>query len=458
MPPVIGKNGIQTPAETVGFQPEIHAIYLKKTIDAFGVNLQMDKYGESIDVPSGLYGQDLVGTAYNETNDSKLVGRTSTKDVTNIRMTGKDDIARYIQFGDAGLMGRSAAVDGTGLSAFNPYHLGVDLTGAGALDTFNASLDGSGDLPLITRNWELYEIPINHDDIWQNQLNFKKNDHLPDYEIDGFIKRFGDINKIDNWVKLMLPTQKNRDMFEAQGVTAAIMMDQFYRQNLLNTCSDGGAVTVYTNLTEANGGAAEGWKEFLQRVEDIVEQLAFFKAKPVLEMKTGTTVPSSVPLEKRFRILYYEGMERYIKKIPGFVHTNEYGFKPMDPDEFGSIDNIAFVKCDSIAANVSNHLIHDGTAPAAGNLLASDEFGKGMRMTKYNFIIISGKAYGILKMRGLKNFNVHIVDGNKSEAGNPLALASTYGWISYGGFIMMRPTHTWKIEATFDYEATSIPV
>lgn len=444
MPPITGKNGAKTPVDSVSLSPEVHAIYTKDSIDAFGTNLHMDKYAESISVPSGLYGQDEAGTDWqnNDGNaDTRLMDKT--KDVTNIRMMGKDDLARYLTYGDAGLMGRNAQVGDTGLTAFDPYHLAAAAYDpAGGADF---SFDGVGAAPKFERNWSAYEIPLNDDRIWQNQLAFQKNDTLPDYEISGYIKRFGDINKIDNWMKLLLPTDKNRNLFKEQGITAAIMMDQFYRQNLLNSCSDGGDIAI-------NTVDADGWEAFQNRLDDIAENLSFFGAKPVKSMKTGTTVPSSVPLEERFIVLFHPKLERFIKKMPDFVHVNEYGYKPADPMEFGSWGLFAFVRMESIAAHVSNKISHDGDLTMAD--LPSDTFTTGMRFGDYNFLILSHEGYGALQMRGLKNYNIHVVDGKKAAPGNPLALASTYGWISYGGFIMKRPTHVWKIKATFTYTAT----
>lgn len=424
-----GMYGMKTPLNAVGELPsDIQKIYAKKGIDAFGVTLQMDKYAETIEIPSGMYGQ--MGERDETSHEMVADG-----DVRGIRMTGKDDLARYLQYGDAGLMGESAKVDNTGLSAFDPYHLAATYSG-----TFSKSFDtnpSAGGKPLITRDWSKYEIPIN-DPLINDPYSRTLNDHLPDYEVEGFIKRFGDLNTIDNWVKLMLPTAKNLKRIQDQSITAAVMMDQFYRQQLLTSASQVDPVDV--DVTSATG-----WDAFVEAIDNVVEQLSFFGAKPPLKMQTGSNIVESKSLEERFRILFPEKLARFVKKIPGFILVKDYGSKPSDPNEFGSIDNVAFVKMSSISANVSN-----GNDPY-GNTLLFDSFGAGMRFDRYNFLVLSGESYGMLKMRGTENFKTHVVSGDSETPGNPLALRGSYGWTAFGGFIMMRSTHVWNIPVNFTY-------
>lgn len=449
---VYSNGGVQAPMNSKEMAADVEVIFTKKHIDAFGTTLQMDKFAESIEVPAGVNG----------------MVNPDSGDVRNIRMEGKDDIARYLMYGDTGLMGRNATAGDTGLTGFDPYHSGIGDSGDAAF-----SFDGSGALPIVTRDPSKYEIGLNDDIVF----NFDRqlNEHIPPYWIDGFIKRFGDMAKIDNWVKMMLPTKRNVQLIEDQAITAATMIDMFYRRNVLQTASQHEAIPVSLDVTKTYEDKDTGWTAFTSGIANVVEQLGRFKAKRIKSMVTGSVNVGSETLESRYRILYHPDMERFIKTIPGFVLTKDYAKPASDPMELGSVGNVAFVELDSIAANLGTTPVVDlnrtrpftGTTTAstypgldsatidpaitAGGQGYSDVLGAGSRFTRYNFLVLSEKAYGMLKMRGTHNFKTHIVQPNEATTGDRLNLAGSYGWTAFAGFIMMRPTHVWRIPVDFTY-------
>lgn len=459
MSQVYSNGGVQSPMNSKEMAADVEVIFTKKHIDAFGTTLQMDKFAESIDIPAGMNG----------------MVNPDSGDVRNIRMEGKDDIARYLMYGDTGLMGRNATAGDTGLTGFNPYHAGIGETGGDA----DFSFDGTGALPLITRDPSKYEIGLNDDIVF----NFDRqlNEHIPPYWIDGFIKRFGDMAKIDNWVKLMLPSKRNIQLIEDQAITAATMIDMFYRRNVLQTASQHEAVPVTLNVNATYDIKDSGWSPFTSGIANVVEQLGRFKAKRIKSMVTGSVNVGSETLESRYRIMYHPDQERFIKTIPGFVLVKYYAKPSNDPMELGSVGNVAFVELDSIAANLGTtpivnlnrtRQIAGGTTVAStypgldsdtidpsitlGGQGYSDVIGAGSRFTRYNFLILSEKAYGMLKMRGTHNFKTHIVQPDKAESGDRLNLAGSYGWTAFAGFIMMRPTHVWRLPVDFTYVTTPL--